>query len=49
MGKPWKNYFLVTGNDVLLNGRAEKIISWLLEIIPGWMAMLRKLTYELMG
>jgi hypothetical protein len=33
----------------MLNGQALKIISWLLEFMPGWMAMLRKLIYKLMG
>jgi hypothetical protein len=48
-GQALKNYFLVTGNNVMLNGQAFKIIFWLLEFMPGWMAMLRKLIYELMG
>jgi len=48
-GQALKNYFLVTGNNVMLNAQAFKIISWLLEFMPGWMAMLRKLIYELMG
>jgi hypothetical protein len=31
----------------MLNGQALKIISWLLEFMPGWMTMLRKLIYKL--
>jgi len=42
-GGGWENYFLVNGNNVLLNRRYQKTISWLMGIMPCWVGELREL------
>jgi hypothetical protein len=43
MGGVWENYFLVNGNNALLNRRDQKNISWLMGIMPCWGGELREL------
>jgi len=39
----WENYFPVNENNAMLNGRVQKIISWLMGIMSCWMGKLREL------